>query len=132
SGLRRRFRARTTQCDLPHNRGGLVAITWMHPGKGASRAPRQRLVPRADVAALRPLRHRCPLARRLRHRRRNRLPRHGADARSVVSEALPAGGVYTIFDRLDLIPEDPDKIITLSLTASPPAQRPWVSSDFEK
>ena len=41
-------------------------------------------------------------------------------------------GVYTIFDRLDLIPEDPDKIITLSLTASPPAQRPWVSSDFEK
>jgi hypothetical protein len=25
-------------------------------------------------------------------------------------------GVYTIFDKLDLIPEDPDKIITLGLT----------------
>jgi hypothetical protein len=30
-------------------------------------------------------------------------------------------GVYTIFDKLDLIPEDPDKIITLSLTEVPPA-----------
>jgi len=42
-------------------------------------------------------------------------------------------GVYTIFDKLDLIPEDPDKLITLSLTNLPPAnQQPWVSSDFEK
>ena len=31
--------------------------------------------------------------------------------------AIGAGvGVYTIFDKLNLIPEDPDKIITLSLT----------------
>jgi len=31
--------------------------------------------------------------------------------------AFGAGiGVYTIFDKLNLIPEDPDKIITLSLT----------------
>ena len=42
-------------------------------------------------------------------------------------------GVYRIFDRLDLIPEDPDKIITLSLTTLPPPEnRSWVSSDFEK
>ncbi len=42
-------------------------------------------------------------------------------------------GVYGLCDRLDLIPDDPDKIITLSLTAQPPApQQPWVSSDFEK
>jgi hypothetical protein len=41
-------------------------------------------------------------------------------------------GVYRIFDRLDLIPEDPDKIITLSLTAPPPERQPWVSSDFQK
>ncbi|HVR38543.1 MAG TPA: hypothetical protein VMU84_05555 [Thermoanaerobaculia bacterium] len=30
-----------------------------------------------------------------------------------------AGGVYTLFDRLNLIPEDPDKLITLSLTQYP-------------
>ena len=41
-------------------------------------------------------------------------------------------GVYTIFDKLDLIPDDPDKIITLSLTTPPPANEPWVSSDFKK
>ena len=41
-------------------------------------------------------------------------------------------GVYTIFDKLDLIPEDPDKIITLSLTGRPPEQQPWVSSDFKR
>ena len=41
-------------------------------------------------------------------------------------------GVYTIFDKLDLIPEDPDKIITLSLTAPPPTNEPWVSGDFKK
>jgi hypothetical protein len=41
-------------------------------------------------------------------------------------------GVYTIFDKFGLIPEDPDKIITLSLTGPPPQQGPWVSSDFEK
>ena len=40
-------------------------------------------------------------------------------------------GVYRIFDKLDLIPEDPDKIITLSLSAPPPDQ-PWVSSDFKR
>ena len=40
-------------------------------------------------------------------------------------------GVYSLFDRLNLIPEDPDKIITLSLTAPPPDQ-PWVSSDFKR
>ena len=40
-------------------------------------------------------------------------------------------GVYAVFDRLDLIPEDPDKIITLSLTASQ-AQEPWISGDFKK
>ncbi|HUJ14210.1 MAG TPA: hypothetical protein VL284_10525 [Thermoanaerobaculia bacterium] len=41
-------------------------------------------------------------------------------------------GIYAIFDKLDLIPEDPDKLITLSLTTLPPANQPWVSSDFEK
>ena len=41
-------------------------------------------------------------------------------------------GVYGIFDKLDLIPEDPDKIITLSLTGPPPKPQPWVSSDFQK
>jgi len=42
-------------------------------------------------------------------------------------------GVYTLCDRLDLIPDDPDKIITLSLTErSPLPEQPWVSSDFEK
>ena len=41
-------------------------------------------------------------------------------------------GVYRIFDKLDLIPEDPDKIITLSLTTPPAPQGPWVSNDFEK
>ena len=40
-------------------------------------------------------------------------------------------GVYKIFDKLDLIPEDPDKIITLSLS-SPPPDQPWVSSDFKR
>lgn len=43
-----------------------------------------------------------------------------------------AFGVYTIFDKLDLIPEDPDKIITLSLSAPPADKGPWVSSDFQK
>jgi hypothetical protein len=41
---------------------------------------------------------------------------------------------YTLFDRLGLIPDDPDKIITLSLTerASDAAKEPWVSGDFDK
>ena len=43
-----------------------------------------------------------------------------------------AMGVYAIFDKLNLIPDDPDKIITLSLSTRPPADQPWVSSDFEK
>ncbi|HEY8131699.1 MAG TPA: hypothetical protein VII12_07380 [Thermoanaerobaculia bacterium] len=42
-------------------------------------------------------------------------------------------GVHQLCDRLDLIPDDPDKIITLSLTdRSPAPEQPWVSSDFEK
>jgi hypothetical protein len=32
-------------------------------------------------------------------------------------------GVYAIFDKLNLIPEDPDKLITLSLTTLPPADK---------
>lgn len=40
-------------------------------------------------------------------------------------------GVYTIIDKLGLMPEDPDKLITLSLTSLPPKQEPYISSDFK-
>src|SRR5438105_1685682 len=45
-----------------------------------------------------------------------------------------AFGVYTLLDRLDLIPEDPDKLITLSLTDPPPDAKPgaWISSDGDQ
>lgn len=44
-----------------------------------------------------------------------------------------AVGVYRLLDRLDLIPEDPDKLITLSLTEQRLEARtqPWISSDRE-
>lgn len=41
-------------------------------------------------------------------------------------------GVYRFFDKLDMIPEDPDKLITLSLTENSmnnSASQAWISSD---
>lgn len=42
-----------------------------------------------------------------------------------------AAGVFTLLDRLDLIPDDPDKPITLSLTerSMNAESQPWISSD---
>jgi len=49
-----------------------------------------------------------------------------------------AAGVYALLDHLDLIPDDPDKPITLSLTErsmaekdQPDENHPWISSDLE-
>jgi hypothetical protein len=45
---------------------------------------------------------------------------------------IAATAVYSICDRLDIIPEDPDKLMTLNLSQSSMPAEPWVSSDFEK
>jgi hypothetical protein len=42
-----------------------------------------------------------------------------------------AAGVYALFERFDLIPDDPDKPMTLSLTERSMAAKdqPWISGD---
>lgn len=49
----------------------------------------------------------------------------------LIAAFAAAIGVYRIFDRLDLIPDDPDAIITLSLTERKEdiERRGWVSGD---
>ncbi len=51
---------------------------------------------------------------------------------TILAGFAAAIGVYRIIDKLGMMPDDPDKLITLSLTTLPANQDRWVSSDFEK
>lgn len=52
---------------------------------------------------------------------------------TLIAAFAAGGGVYRLFEHFDLIPESPDKLITLSLTErsndDASSRKPWISGD---